>query len=203
MTQTDNLHLKKPGADDFYNVEDFNENFDAIDKAVTEKAPAAHTHTKSEITDFPESLPANGGNADTLDELHANDFSHSHGNIADCHDATLLGTYNATPETANTPYSGYWIISVDTAGSGSWIRQTAILCNPNSATEIYHCICINGAWNKWTNIADGGNAATANTAGTLSAASSNICLRNLSSGTAEANTTNCPVGAWYGQYEEV
>lgn len=74
MTQTDNLHLKKPGADDFYNVEDFNENFDAIDKAVTEKAPAAHTHTKSEITDFPKSLPANGGNADTVDGYHADDF---------------------------------------------------------------------------------------------------------------------------------
>ena len=29
-------------------------------------AAATHTHTKSEITDFPESLPANGGNADTV-----------------------------------------------------------------------------------------------------------------------------------------
>ena len=29
-------------------------------------AKSAHTHTVSEITDFPESLPANGGNADTV-----------------------------------------------------------------------------------------------------------------------------------------
>lgn len=29
------------------------------------KAASSHTHTKSQITDFPSSLPANGGNADT------------------------------------------------------------------------------------------------------------------------------------------
>ena len=34
----------------------------------------AHTHTKSEISDFPTSLPANGGNADTVDGKHASDF---------------------------------------------------------------------------------------------------------------------------------
>ena len=33
-----------------------------------------HQHTVSDITDFPTSLPANGGNADTLDGKHANDF---------------------------------------------------------------------------------------------------------------------------------
>ena len=36
--------------------------------------PSSHTHTKSEITDFPESLPANGGNADTLGGRSASDF---------------------------------------------------------------------------------------------------------------------------------
>ena len=44
-------------------------------------AAQAHTHTKSQITDFPESLPANGGNADTVDGKHASDFAaarHTH-----------------------------------------------------------------------------------------------------------------------------
>lgn len=36
--------------------------------------PSTHNHTKSQITDFPTSLPANGGNADTLDGKHASDF---------------------------------------------------------------------------------------------------------------------------------
>lgn len=38
-------------------------------------AEAEHTHTQSEITDFPTSLPANGGNADTVDNMHASDFA--------------------------------------------------------------------------------------------------------------------------------
>lgn len=38
------------------------------------KAPTSHTHTKSQITDFPTSLPANGGNADTVDGKHVSDF---------------------------------------------------------------------------------------------------------------------------------
>ena len=38
------------------------------------KAPTGHTHTKSQITDFPTSLPANGGNADTVDGKHASDL---------------------------------------------------------------------------------------------------------------------------------
>ena len=34
-----------------------------------------HEHTVSDITDFPTSLPANGGNADTVDGKHASDFA--------------------------------------------------------------------------------------------------------------------------------
>jgi hypothetical protein len=36
---------------------------------------AVHTHTQSDIIDFPTSLPANGGNADTVDDKHASDFA--------------------------------------------------------------------------------------------------------------------------------
>ena len=43
-----------------------------IDNIANNKANKTHTHTKSEITDFPTSLPANGGNADTVDGYHAN-----------------------------------------------------------------------------------------------------------------------------------
>lgn len=46
----------------------------AVKKAFGLFEPKSHTHTKSQITDFPESLPANGGNADTVDGLHADDF---------------------------------------------------------------------------------------------------------------------------------
>ena len=39
-------------------------------KTADDFAPAVHTHTTADITDFPESLPANGGNADTVDGAH-------------------------------------------------------------------------------------------------------------------------------------
>ena len=38
------------------------------------KSDSEHTHSKADITDFPASLPANGGNADTMDNFHADDF---------------------------------------------------------------------------------------------------------------------------------
>lgn len=37
-----------------------------IKAAIDEKANSSHTHVKTDILDFPESLPANGGNADTV-----------------------------------------------------------------------------------------------------------------------------------------
>lgn len=45
-----------------------------INTALTGKANSSHTHSKSDISDFPASLPANGGNADTVDGLHADNF---------------------------------------------------------------------------------------------------------------------------------
>lgn len=45
-----------------------------INTALTGKANSSHTHSKSDITDFPSALPANGGNADTVDGLHAGNF---------------------------------------------------------------------------------------------------------------------------------
>ena len=38
----------------------------AVQTALDDKANTKHTHKKSDITDFPNSLPANGGNADTV-----------------------------------------------------------------------------------------------------------------------------------------
>ncbi|WP_034218386.1 phage upper tail fiber protein [Lachnoclostridium phytofermentans] len=45
------------------------------------KANLSHKHTKADITDFPTSMPASGGNADTVDGKHADEFataSHNH-----------------------------------------------------------------------------------------------------------------------------
>lgn len=71
-TETPNLKLSKPETTDFYDVSVQNDNMDKIDQAIAEKADKA---------DIPTSLPANGGNADTVDGKHASDFAnanHSH-----------------------------------------------------------------------------------------------------------------------------
>lgn len=57
------------------------ENIDVSWNGITGKPvtfpPNTHVHTKAQITDFPTSLPASGGNADTVDGKHATDFKSS------------------------------------------------------------------------------------------------------------------------------
>ena len=47
-------------------VEGLDVSWEGIQNKPTEFQPIGHTHTKAQITDFPSSLPANGGNADTV-----------------------------------------------------------------------------------------------------------------------------------------
>ena len=61
----------------------------------------------------------NAGNADTLDGFHETSFSRNRGDISDCNNAVLPGTYNAIPSTINTPYSDYWFVSVEIGASGT------------------------------------------------------------------------------------
>ena len=47
-------------------IDDLNSNLTDIQSALDGKAASSHTHTKSQITDFPTSMPANGGNSTTV-----------------------------------------------------------------------------------------------------------------------------------------
>lgn len=70
-----------------------------------------HEHTVSDITDFPTSLPANGGDADTLDGLHANEIA-SNPNL-------LINPDFAINQRAQASYSGSGIYTVDRWKIGS------------------------------------------------------------------------------------
>lgn len=341
MTTTTNLALKKPDADDFYNVDDFNENADIIDTAVAKmagdisgKAPANHTHSATDVTGLaavatsgkysdlsgkPTSLPANGGNADTVDNKHAIDIMNM-GNFAVnrttieentdldtmrvggkfvVNSKTVAGACNNSPFTESgyyfdvvrhssdnimqiatlwsgktkiRYYGGTWSAWVNIADGGNaatvngkavnfnfytdpaqfgkslidtpidiwraipensifmketssltdsgWafpsgtslhtltiakvsnVRPAGIFLFPKVSGNIYYALIDNNAnfVSTWYAINDGGNAATAQKSGTLATTASNICLRNLSSGTAAATTANCPAGAWYGKH---
>lgn len=65
-TYTSNYNLKKPDENDFYSVHDSNDNMDLIDAALEQKANKA---------DIPTSLPADGGDADTVGGKEASDFA--------------------------------------------------------------------------------------------------------------------------------
>ena len=107
------------------------------------------------------SFPANGGDADTLDGFHETSFPRNREDISDCNNAVLPGTYNATPETINTPYSMYWFVTVEIAASGLWIRQTATISDRTKPNEIYCRLFINDKWSdSWVKVNDGGNADT-------------------------------------------
>ena len=58
-------------------------------------AAKVHTHSKADITDFPASLPASGGNADTVDGKHAIDFAeaeHTHSEYLPLSGGDMTGT---------------------------------------------------------------------------------------------------------------
>ncbi len=67
---TENYNLELQQGTDFINVNGLNTNFNTIDGELKNlednKAPKAHKHMTSDITDFPTALPADGGDADTV-----------------------------------------------------------------------------------------------------------------------------------------
>lgn len=100
----------------------------ALKTSVAGKSDKGHTHTKSEITDFPTSLPANGGNADTVDNYHANQLWRSDGaNWNPYANVTLGATSNGSKWTFAIVRNGktgcYW--HVWDAGYGSLLKVNA------------------------------------------------------------------------------
>jgi hypothetical protein len=67
---TENYNLELQQGTDFIDVNGLNRNFNAIDGELKnledDKANKDHKHKTSDITDFPTSLPADGGNANTV-----------------------------------------------------------------------------------------------------------------------------------------
>ena len=134
-----------------------------------------HEHTVSDITDFPTSLPANGGNADTVDGKHASDFSQ----VIDFGDTptdtkTAIGIPHSITTYRCTSWTDYpaeaadgqgTIIAVGYYGAGiagtnaMWVRQLFISPHYNH-NKIWQRIVVNTTIGEWINIADGGNADT-------------------------------------------
>lgn len=134
-----------------------------------------HQHAVSDILNFPTSLPARGGNADTVDGKHANDFSQiiDFSNIS-TDTKTAIGipykitTYrceNWTDYPTEAPDGQGMIIAAHYNGAGTavgvdsmWVRQLYI--TPHYNYKIWQRLIVDTTVSEWTNVADGGNADT-------------------------------------------
>lgn len=176
---------------------------DTSKNPVQNKVINAALNNKAELTDIPDKLPADGGNADTVDGKHASDFMQNlgyltTGSLLD-HVLTMTesGYLFVSGSVTDIPVSGqFFFVDVRRYASGHY-AITATRFNAGGVwTNRYNASM--AKWYGWANVADGGNAATVGGAAVVSSAA--LGLHRIASGTDEATTTNCPAGCWYGKH---
>lgn len=133
-----------------------------------------HKHTVFDIEDFPESLPADGGNADTVN---------GH---------TVEADVPTNARFTDTTYSSGAGISI----SGTTINNSGVRSVSSGSSNGTIKANINGTE---TDVAVKGLASAAYQA--VQTVASTVGLHRISSGSDEATTANCPAGCWRGQYE--
>ena len=196
---------------------------DTSKNPVQNKVINAALNNKADLTDIPTALPANGGNADTVDGKHASDvmvMGLSYSNRTKVTSSDNLDNYRTVgkfvvPDIATASSLGNSAFTDTGYFLDVWFRTTTLtvqiamswagvikIRNSTSATN----------WTAWRKINDGGDANTANTsntadtantAGTLATTPTNVCLRNISAGTADlsAGVSELATGAIYLVYE--
>ena len=118
---------------------------------------------KAELADIPDKLPADGGNADTVDNKHASEFMQFLGDFrsGSIRDIVLpLNTsgflYCGGAGVTDLPADGgYWVVQVRVYGIVRELIATRI-----SLGMSYACHYNGSEWYNWHNLADGGNAAS-------------------------------------------
>lgn len=121
-----------------------------------------HEHTVSDITDFPTSLPANGGNADTVGAKSISQILAVKGWFdGDMDNLKEQGSYIVNDAT-NMPIPGGWGTAlVFIGGTGSVVQVfTAYVISASDLCKTYIRHFTGDLWSTWVNIADGGNADT-------------------------------------------
>lgn len=122
---------------------------------------------KAELSDIPTTLPADGGNADTLDGLHESNFLQNLGSWTNgaVKDLILAATKSGFIWISNN------VTGMPTTGATWWFgildcSNTAHRClRVNSVSNLYRYSIVYNAvegWTDWVKTNDGGNAATVN-----------------------------------------
>lgn len=135
-----------------------------INSALAGKAAASHSHTISQISDFPASLPANGGNADnadTVDGFHASSLfcQRVTPSSKDCNDCTEVGAYFFNGCLANAPTSNgvlnsgtYFIL--ESVMNNAAVIQTATFTHGAYLGKKFsrHLDMASNSWSAWGEI---------------------------------------------------
>ena len=116
-------------------------------------------NNKAELSDIPTTLPANGGNADTLDNKHASDFMPYIGAVTDLFTVNKTCICKYTSTTLNTPYKA----NLTTSAAGlcivnyeAGINHVVYFVSPAGSTDLYTAVTANGeivANKGWRNYA--------------------------------------------------
>lgn len=166
---------------------------------------------KAELTDIPTSLPANGGNADTLDGKHAESFMQWLGTPSDTNfmnDANYKVDYHCNigdGTLIGLPIAGwYHIVYYMHSNFNGFGMQIAYPLNFDGTTYIRRAV--DTTWGDWKNVADGGNAMSANHQiqhhlldGTdvLTYATSDNCPYNVNTKVRIMHSPTCPTNYGY------
>lgn len=147
---------------------------------------------------IPTTLPANGGNADTVDGKHATDFALSGYGLgvalsgvtkSDSNSATITGMYYAVSSDVHKPAGVSDGALFVMAYSTTWINQLYMDWRTNKS---YRRMCTNGVWNSWeeiARIADIPVQSVAGKTGAVSLSSADVGLGNVDN----TSDTNKPV----------
>ncbi len=165
-------------------------------KTFSPNSSDSHTHTRSQITDFPTSLPANGGNADTIAGIGIDGIQTKQTGISsytDWNDIVEPGFHKLMERgTENSPDGGDWFFPIVFAYSSSGITQLAAAYRYDWIYMRHKKTLENGTigWTEWRKIG-GAFEQTVKTGGTdLNTLHGSTELYNL-----QGDFTNGPDGA--------
>ncbi len=166
----------------------------SLEQAISDISAALNG--KADQSDIPTSLPANGGNADTVDGKHAADFAaadHTHA-AGDIGAITNIKIGTVTTGAAGSSAAA----SISTSGTVTTLNLTI----PKGATGAAGARGATGATGPQGPKGDKGDTGAAGARGATGAtgpqgpAGPNV----LKTGTAAPTTSICPSGYWYGKY---
>ena len=150
-------------------------------------------NTKANLTDIPTALPADGGNADTVDGKHASEFMQF---LGDFRSGSILDTILTLNSSGYIYFGGSNCTDMPVGGGYFFgeVREHStlyeIIATNIGTGAVYTNRCNNShVWYGWKNVADGGNAATVNGLTVQTAVPANAKFTDTTYGAATASTT--------------